>query len=210
MRGTITTSNWSEIFSHSLAIQSAASADAVAGQMRTQWSNIWGTGASGIGNIFPTPVVYTEVTVAQILAVSGDTVPTVGAAVHAPFTPPLPGRSPAAMLPPQNAIAVSLTGGAKANGAPHKGRFYLPVPATDHVLTDGKLNTVDRDLLATNLLAFFDVLTQNGIYPSIWSKKYEELALVSTLRVGDRIDTVRRRRNAHVEAYAVEAVPGPQ
>jgi hypothetical protein len=170
---------------------------------------MWGTAATGLGTFFPPDVTYEEVTCAPVL---DPMVPDLGAAFHAPFSPSLAGRATdPTLLPSQNAVAVSLTAGVRPNGTPFRGRFYLPPPNGSAIQADGTLPSATVTNLSLMFKDHLDRLMALGHWPSIWSRTVEDLVQpVTQVRVGDRIDTIRSRRNRHPENYAVQALTGPQ
>lgn len=208
LRGTINTATLGEIFTHSLGVESAASSQAVAEAIQTSWTALWGTAATGIGTMFMPSVTYTEATAAAVL---DPMVPNLGAAFHAAFTPPLAGRATGKSLPSQVAVAVSLTAGNRPDGRPFKGRFYLPCPAESAIDANGMLPTATTSNLALAFKGFFEQLNTAGHYVSVWSRTTEDLVnVVNLVRVGNKVDTIRTRRNALPEVYASQAVIGPQ
>lgn len=208
LRGTISTSAIGEIFSHSLGIESASSAAAVAQALHDHWATIWGTAATGLGTIFTPKVTYTEATAAAVL---DPMVPELGAAAHSAFSPPLAGRATGDSLPSQTAIAISLTAGNRPDGRPFKGRFYLPTPHESFLDADGLIPSVTTANLASMFKQFFELMNTSGHYVSVWSRTTEDLVNpVNLVRVGNRVDTIRSRRNRFPEVYASEAVIGPQ
>lgn len=206
-RGTIQTGTLGEIFSHSLGIESAADELAVAQSLHDHWMTFWGTDALGMGTMFPPGVTYTETTCAKVL---DPMVPDLGAAAHVAFTPPLVGRG-GDMLPSQCSLAISLTAGNRPDGRPFKGRFHLPTPHESAVGPDGTLPTATTQNLATAIKDFLDDLAGDGHYAVVWSRTVEDLVNPVTLvRVGNKVDTIRSRRNRFPEVYASQAIVGPQ
>lgn len=208
LRGTINTATLGEIFSHSLGIESSGSSQTVAEAVRAGWTTLWGTAATGIGTMFMPGVTYTEATAAAVL---DPMVPNLGAAHHAAFTPPLAGRATGKSLPSQVAVAVSLTAGNRPDGRPFKGRFYLPSPSESAIDADGMLPLATTANLASGFKTFFETLNTAGHYVSVWSRTTADLVnVVNLVRVGNKVDTIRTRRNAQPEVYASQAVIGPQ
>lgn len=208
LRGTINTASLGEIFSHSLGIESSGTPQTVATAVHAAWTTLWGTAATGIGTMFMPSVTYTEVTAAQVL---DPMVPNLGAAYHAAFTPPLAGRATGKSLPSQVAVAISLTAGTRPDGRPFKGRFYLPCPSDAAIDANGMLPTATTQNLALGIKDFCEDLNQGGHYVSVWSRTTEDLVnVVNLVRVGNKVDTIRTRRNAQPEVYASQAVIGPQ
>lgn len=207
-RGTIDTAAIGEIFSHSLGIESSASAAAVAQALHDAWVTTWGTAATGLGTFFTPQITYTDCTAAQVI---DPMVPDLGAAAHSPFTPPLAGRATGDMLPSQCSVAVSLTAGTRPDGRPFKGRFYLPTPHETALDASGLIPSATTANLATMFKTLFETLNSAGHIVSVWSRTTEDLVnAVNLVRVGNRVDTTRSRRNRQPEVYSSQAVIGPQ
>jgi len=108
------------------------------------------------------------------------------------------------MLPFQCATVVSLlTASATRHG---RGRFYLPPLAVD-TLTNGRINGATTTILDTAWTAFFDSLNTDGLTPVVRNRTGHVSTTVTSARIGDVIDTQRRRRNKLTETYVVVAVP---
>jgi hypothetical protein len=115
----------------------------------------------------------------------------------------LTGVADAEMLPFQCATVISLlTASATRHG---RGRFYLP-PLAASFLLNGKLNSTAMTTLDTAWTAFFDSLNTDGVNPVVRNRTGHVSTPVTSARVGDVIDTQRRRRNKLVETYTVIAV----
>ena len=115
----------------------------------------------------------------------------------------LTGVADAEMLPFQCATVISLlTASATRHG---RGRFYLP-PLAASFLLNGKLNTTAMTTLDTAWTAFFDSLNTDGVNPVVRNRTGHVSTPVTSARVGDVIDTQRRRRNKLTETYTVIAV----
>jgi hypothetical protein len=108
------------------------------------------------------------------------------------------------MLPFQCATVISLlTDSATRHG---RGRFYLPPLAVD-TLENGRVNAATLVILDTAWTAFFDSLNTDGVTPVVRNRTGHISTTVTSARVGDVIDTQRRRRNKLTETYTVIAVP---
>lgn len=206
LRGTLGSGTSVDEFSHSLGIISASEPSVIANSMAVHWRTVWDSGATNLASFFEPTTSYTEVTVAEILNLAGTPAPAVSVAYHIPFTPPLVGIAITGSVPMQNAIAVSYWGCCYENGAPIKARFYLPSPTRFFVDTvTGLLSTDGRSLVSNAIETFFSSLSADGHSPAVWSrggkKGPPQMRLADRLRVGDKIDTIRRRRNASAEAY---------
>jgi len=115
----------------------------------------------------------------------------------------LTGVADAEMLPFQCATVISLlTASATRHG---RGRFYLP-PLAASFLLNGKLNSSAMTALDTAWTAFFDSLNTDGVNPVVRNRTGHISTPVTSARVGDVIDTQRRRRNKLVETYTTIAV----
>lgn len=204
-RGTIATGSINEQFSHSHGVESGSSAQVVSEAMRGAWVNAWGV----LSSFFGAEVEYVETTAAQVL---DPMVPDLGAAWHSAFAPPLTGTAiDNSILPSQNAIAVSLTAGSRPDGRPFKGRFYLPPPHQDLIDANGLLSSAQTLSIANGIKGYMDMMNAAGHLISIWSRTTEDLVnWVTQVRVGNKLDTIRSRRNAEPEIYSTVAIVGPQ
>lgn len=201
LRGTIAPATVSEIFSHSLAIRSSATTTVLAEDLKNSWNNTW-TGTTNLQIYFPPEVTYTEATAATILSATPPV--RVSAAFHSSFPAATSGENINGMLPAQNAVAVSLVGGVRDNGTPLRGRFYLPTLGQDTVgVATGLLLTSVQTGIATAIRSFFNALTSQGHTPCVWSRTTGSVSPITLMRVGDRVDTIRSRRNRGVETYVV-------
>lgn len=116
----------------------------------------------------------------------------------------LPGTDLGEMLPFQCATVVTLiTAVANRHG---RGRFYLP-PLGALVLEGGRINAAATSNLDTAFTAFFDEMNTGGLQPVVRNRSGHISTPVTEARVGDVIDTQRRRRNKLSETYTVIAVP---
>lgn len=204
-KGQIASATVGEIFTHSHGVQSAGTPQAISEAMRTHWTTAWGV----LSSFFGDEITYDETTCAQVI---DPMVPDLGAAWHTPFSPPLAGTGLAGnILPSQNAIAVSLTAGNRPDGRPFKGRFYLPTPHQDVIDANGMLSSAQTLSIANGIKGYMDAMNAAGHVVSVWSRTTEDLVgTVATVRVGNKIDTIRSRRNAQPEIYSTVAIVGPQ
>lgn len=198
LRGTIVPNTLGEIFSHSLAIVSASSASVVATEVRDAWQAQWVAEVPPLSGDFPASVTYTEATAAEILNLFDGTL---AAAQHVAFSPQRPGTGVGEMLPSQTAIAVSLTAGLRANGTPMKGRFFLPAPTEASTDANGMMMLAVQQRIADYMGQFISTLQASGHTPCVWSRTEGRLSSVDSLRVGNKFDTIRRRRNHFPEVY---------
>lgn len=116
------------------------------------------------------------------------------------------GASSTAALPPQCSIVASwVTAVAGRHG---KGRIYLPAPTTAVVTTDGGLisSTVQSGIASTTATLVADLA-----YSGVGADSYADMVVtgspwvrysrVEAVRVGQVMDTQRRRRNQLTETY---------
>lgn len=208
VRGTLASATLQEMFLHTFAIISSADQDTVANALATEWQELLNTAPDGgLKTLFPPPVIYNEVTVARIINQEPPD-PRIAAASHVQFDP-IPGTAVPGMLPSQCSLAVSITAGSRPNGVPAKGRFHLPGPAAANVdANDGTLLPVVRDRTRDQMANWWASMNQLGHRPALWSRTYGTVVGWDNMRVGNKIDTIRRRRNELPEAYSVAiAVP---
>lgn len=114
------------------------------------------------------------------------------------------------ILPPQCSLVVTLLSD-RPRGKASKGRMYLPGIASSPAAATGKLSSVVVGTIADNLKTFFDSLAGDADIPGeliLAAKSSGPLNVnpaqndyVETIRVGDVIDTQRRRRNGLAETY---------
>lgn len=116
----------------------------------------------------------------------------------------LTGVASGEMLPFQCATVISLlTNSATRHG---RGRFYLPPLAVSQT-DQGRVSAAAMIVLDTAWTAFFDSLNTDGITPVVRNRTGHVSTTVTSARVGNVIDTQRRRRNKLTETYTVIAVP---
>lgn len=219
LRGTLAAGTVGEIFSHSLPIQSTTDSSGVASALVTAWNGVWAQAGGQIANLFHPSVTYTEATAAGIMDLTGTDPakpwPKLMKASHASFAPPLAGTALTNALPSQNSVAVSTTGGTYPNGTAIKGRFYLPGVAVGALTaSDGLLPLATQNELADGMNMFIRSLAASGHTACVWSRGikadplYSSFAPMLTIRVGNRVDTIRRRRNHFPETYVERIVLG--
>lgn len=124
------------------------------------------------------------------------------------------GNNLGAALPPQCALVVTLTS-PRPRGLASKGRMYLPGIA-GAVGTDGKVAGTLMAGISTQLKTFFDAVNGydfgahklilaakgTGALPALTAQN----DWVTGFRVGDVIDTQRRRRNGLTEVYTMKTL----
>ena len=136
----------------------------------------------------------------------GDTGPAVYSGLSI-FPSPLQGTG-SITLPPQASVCVSLITG--VSGRRFRGRFYWPA------LTGSMSNNLKFDVPAGTAIAYATMLTEIAtrfpgdvdVAPVVYSQASDVLTPVSAVRVGDVLDTQRRRRDALTELFQ-QAPVGP-
>jgi hypothetical protein len=117
----------------------------------------------------------------------------------------LPGsEGSAAILPPQSSLVISLT--TARSGATGRGRFFLPMPRKG-LDVDGRLTVAQQNDTLTIMKGFLNdvnAVANLGRIVVSSSKGYE--SLVTGVRVGRAVDTLRSRRGKIIEAYASAAL----
>lgn len=119
---------------------------------------------------------------------------------------PVAGDATTMNLPPQNAIVSSfITGG---RGARNRGRNYMPLH-TATALADGAVfGSSNRTTLLTAQANCMGAMGAGGVvYPAVISMAHGTYSDIVTLRVGDLVDTQRRRRESGVETFSTLAFP---
>lgn len=119
----------------------------------------------------------------------------------------VPGIAGGDPLPLQNTVAISLRTG--RIGAKGRGRFFLPGVSTNLLASNGSLTPTAIANYGVNAAAFLDALIWDGgggvtahTAPIVTGVPYALYGKVTQIRVGDRVDTQRRRRRQLVETYA--------
>jgi len=201
VRGTINTAVLKEIFVFTIPGVATSDSNTVATAVKNALATTW-AGANTISGVTSTSVVYTEVTAAEILDMH---LGKLKAASHVAFSPTLTG-STNTLLPSQCSIAVSTAGGAKPNGTPYRGRFYLPGPSQN--VTTAATGLMANPTTHLNFAkSFFLAMIGNAFVPAVWSRKDASMNIITGLRVGDRVDTIRSRRNELPESYVTTTIP---
>lgn len=122
-------------------------------------------------------------------------------------------------MPPENTMVLSTYSFAPGTFVPNKGRrrrgrMYLPTFPPQLMDAKGRLTTGNRDALLEECAAFFDDVqgATSGldlISPVVVSSVDQAQYKITYLRMGDLVDTQRRRRNRLDEAYAVATITNP-
>lgn len=138
------------------------------------------------------------------------------------YPTPITGGGGASTLPPQIALACTLTS-EKQRGLASKGRMYLPGVNSAVSSSSAQLSTITLNPLLDKLKIFFDALKNDADVPGaliLASKGHKipgpgageyfygagEIKNVTGFRIGSVYDTQRRRRNAVPEVYTTRVL----
>ena len=177
--------------------QIATAADAA---FRAHW-----TGTGGMGSIASADTFYVDCTVYDMPGGAGHAV---ASAMTSPN--PVAGGGGTQTLPDQNALVVTTETG--LSGRSGHGRFYLPCTALSQ-LPAGRVSSVATGNVATAAAAFITAL--NSIAPTGFTMPAVGIQSlvradypfpIVSVKVGDVVDTQRRRRDKLVENYTSHAV----
>lgn len=105
------------------------------------------------------------------------------------------GTSGSSALPPQCAVVLSLR--TALSGRRYRGRMYLPGIPTSKVTSNGTLTTTDRQAYADSakgMMVAMDALFSGSDELCVYSRVEDHKERVTSIRVGNRIDTQRRRK----------------
>lgn len=129
----------------------------------------------------------------------------IGGATVATITTPLAGSNTMG-LPPQTAAVCSLVSGGR--GPRNKGRVFLPVTALG-LSGDALINSSNATSMLTPVKTFLTSVAANasGFTIAVVSRTHATYSNITALRVGDEVDTQRRRRNARNEVYTSVTFP---
>mgnify|MGYP001404327376 CR=1 FL=1 len=176
-----------EVWSFGIHTDSNLSLSAMQSQWMTGITNFWATATA----LFCTDLTTTRATTVELDPATGRQL------TGAEDTRSDAGTSTATCLPFQCAPVVSLRTATLSRAG--RGRFYAPSLAVDS-LDGGRMSTAARDTLADAAQDLVQGLTAAGGTLVIYHRGAGTTTPVTSLDVGDVIDTQRRRRSKLIEA----------
>jgi hypothetical protein len=182
-------------WSTSIHTSSAVAIAAASAGWATAWQTLWNglaPPADNMDQLFATNVETLSLVTSQLDPVTGHQI------ARAEDDVTLLGTSAASTLPPQCSAGITwLSNLASKKG---RGRMYLP-PMSTSSLTAGLINTASRAIIkaaADNLLA---ELTAATLAPVIFDRTTLVATPITIPRVGNVVNTQRRRRDKLVPSY---------
>jgi len=188
-----------EEFQHGMHFSSADSAAGVASDAAAAWLTVLADAAAN--TYYPTTVVWSQVNVSELGSTPAAPIQTSAQAVIADG-----GTSSDGGLPAQCSPCVSLS--TATAGSRARGRMFLPPPDVSALTTAGRLVSGFRTAWIGALDTFFATMASNAatcVVVSSVGGAYTTYP-VNTIRMGDVVDTQRRRRNSIAEVYTVASI----
>ena len=188
-----------EEFQHGLHWNSSDSSAGLAADLAAAWLTVLADTA--FNTFYRTTVVWSQVNVSELGATPANPILTSAQASIADG-----GTSADVSLPAQCSPCVSLS--TSTAGSRARGRMYLPPPDSTAVTISGRLDASFRTATINALDTFFATMAANAATPVVVSSVggvYTSY-VVNTIRLGDVVDTQRRRRNNIAEVYTTAAV----
>lgn len=165
----------------------------------TAWQAFWTNSANKVSSIF----LLTQLKMSEVGA-DGKTF--ASNTIFHTFGTPVAGGSPSGWNAPQIAL-VATTTSSIPRGPASKGRMYLP-GINSGADNSGHISTTDTTAIANGLKTFFNAVntaapsgTHVGHVASNTAARTGTVAAVTGVRVGNVLDTQRRRRDGLVETY---------
>lgn len=126
-------------------------------------------------------------------------------------SPPPQGTNSSGPLPLENAVVCSW--GTPVIGPKGKGRIYLPYVSKNQIGTDARLDSGAVGAYVTACTDFIEgTAVTSGILSGLWALpivtggNYSNFGQITSLRVGNVVDTQRRRRRQQPEVYSAAPV----
>jgi hypothetical protein len=188
-----------EEFQHGLCWSSPATAAEVAADAAAGWLTVLADAAAN--TFYPTGIQWATVNASELGATPSDPIQTSAQAVIADG-----GTSSDGACPPQCSPCLSLT--TATAGSRARGRMYLPPPDVSGLTVAGRLSSGFRTAWVAALDTFFSSMVGGGHSPVVISAVGGVWTTypVTTIRMGDVIDTQRRRRSNIAEVYTTASV----
>jgi len=188
-----------ESFQHGYHVNSPNTAAEVAADAAAAWTTL--INISAVASSYSTGIQWATVNVSELGATPANPITTSAQAAIADG-----GTGTTASLPAQCAPCLSFT--TATAGSRARGRMYLPPPLSGVLTTSGRLSSTFRTDLVTGLDAFFASMEGGGhdtvvvsAVGGVWTP-YP----VNTIRLGDVVDTQRRRRGSIAEVYTTATI----
>jgi hypothetical protein len=122
-----------------------------------------------------------------------------------PLGTPLVGLDSSGPLPPQLAVCVSLK--TAVNTRRGRGRFYLPGLCKGGInSTNGRIGTGTMSTIVDAVANYQTALNALGVGLGVNSRADSVVRPVTSARIGNVLDTIRRRRDHLVEVYEAVSV----
>lgn len=183
----------------------AAPTQAAVDSILTHWTTFFTNGSHVFSNKWDT-------TQAKIATINTNGTTDSASVVYAYPGAAVTGVSNGAPFPPQCSLVATLLSD-RPRGLASKGRMYLPGFIAG-IQTNGKIEAQWRDAIALGLKTMFDSIRADAdiadtpILAAKGTGAFPELTAqndyIERVKVGDVIDTQRRRRNGLAEAYKIE------
>jgi hypothetical protein len=188
-----------ETFQHGMHFSSSDSTAGVAADADAAFTTLLGD--TDWSTYFTTGIVWSQLNVSELGATPASPIVT-----SAQATLGIAGASTDPGLPAQCSPCVSLT--TAIAGSRARGRMFLPPPDTSVLTGSGRLSAQFRTDVITCLDTFYASMAANAATPvvvsavgGVWTTY-----TVNTIRLGDVVDTQRRRRNSIAEVYTTAAI----
>lgn len=207
--------HWNTGFYIGAAAADAASPHLSAGVIAPFWNTFFTNASTKVSNVYRT----LQIKVAQLKTDGTTDLDNVDWYDYP--TPPV-GPNAAVAYPPQCSVVATLTSEVQ-RGLAAKGRMYLPGLNPTLSTSTGKISSTDAGTIATNFKTFLDAVNAasgsggkvilashghrgGGPPPDPYLYAGMVNTLVTGCRVGDVIDTQRRRRNELPEVYTTRVL----
>ncbi len=121
-------------------------------------------------------------------------------------SPPPQGTNSSGLLPLENTVVASWS--TPNIGPKGKGRIYLPYVSKNQIDTSGRLDAGAAAAILGDVVTFLEGIAQTGailadkwLLPIVTGGAYTQFGQITSSRVGNVVDTQRRRRRQEPETY---------